>query len=80
MDNKEEIKQEVDARQKKCPMPIILMAKAIKTVEKGDLIKVLATDCVFELDIKKWCEKTGNKLISFEHKETEKIAIIRKEE
>ena len=39
-----EISQRVDARGLSCPMPIVKTAQAVKTVESGNLIEVLATD------------------------------------
>lgn len=58
----------IDARGKSCPMPIVLMAKAIRTVEPGDGIVVQADDRAFPKDVEAWCSKTGNTLVSLAEK------------
>jgi TusA-related sulfurtransferase len=54
----------VDARGRSCPLPIVLLAKAIRTVEIGHAVVVLADDRAFPADVKAWCAKTGNELVS----------------
>ena len=53
----------IDARGKSCPMPIVLMAKAIGSVAPGELITVQADDRAFPQDVEAWCKKTGNVLV-----------------
>ena len=54
----------LDARGKSCPMPIVMTAKAIKALALGDRLFVLANDRAFPEDVKAWCTKTGNDLVS----------------
>lgn len=49
-----------------CPMPIVAMSKAIKSMSSGELLEVSATDLAFKLDVEAWAKKTGNVLESFE--------------
>jgi len=70
--------QEVDARDCKCPMPIVKIAQKIKTIQVGDQLKVLATDPVFKPDIEAWCRKTQNKLVEFIDGAEYATAIIEK--
>jgi len=58
-----EISQRVDARGLSCPMPIVKTAQAVKTVESGHLIEVLATDPGSVKDFAAWARTTGNELI-----------------
>ena len=58
-----EISQRVDARGLSCPMPIVKTAQAVKTVESGNLIEVLATDPGSVKDFAAWARTTGNELI-----------------
>lgn len=46
-----------------CPMPIIKTAKAMKTVEPGQMVEVLATDPGSQADFKAWAQSTGNQLV-----------------
>jgi tRNA 2-thiouridine synthesizing protein A len=54
----------IDARGKSCPMPIVLLAKAAKETAPGDTITIQADDRAFPEDIKAWCNKTKNELLS----------------
>ena len=53
----------LDARGLKCPMPIVKTAQAIKTVEQGELLEVLATDPGAVADFGAWSRSTGNELV-----------------
>lgn len=54
----------LDARGKSCPMPIVLIAKAIRDVPVGGGLFVRADDRAFPQDVEAWCKKTGNPLVS----------------
>ena len=56
----------IDAKGLKCPGPIVKVADTVKTLEYGQKIYVEATEDAFASDIKVWCERTGNKLISID--------------
>ncbi len=58
-----EITQTVDAKGLSCPMPIVKTAQAIKTIESGEVLEVLATDAGSVKDFAAWCKSTGNELI-----------------
>lgn len=58
-----EITVTVDARGLSCPMPIVKTAQAIKTVEPGQVLEVLATDPGSVKDFAAWCKSTGNELV-----------------
>jgi tRNA 2-thiouridine synthesizing protein A len=53
----------LDARGLKCPMPIVKTAQAMKTVEVGQLLEVLATDPGAVADFAAWSRSTGNELV-----------------
>ena len=44
-------------------MPIVKTAQAIKTVDAGAVIEVLATDAGSVKDFAAWCRSTGNELV-----------------
>jgi TusA-related sulfurtransferase len=54
----------VDATGTACPIPIIELAKAIRRVEAGQLIALLATDPAAKQDVAAWCAATGHQLVS----------------
>ncbi|MHB8340797.1 MAG: sulfurtransferase TusA family protein [Mycobacteriales bacterium] len=47
-----------------CPLPVIKTSQAIKKVEVGQLLELLATDPGVEPDMKAWTSRTGNELVS----------------
>jgi len=70
---------DVDARGLKCPLPIVRLTKAVKKSTKGDKIRIQADDRAFEPDVRAWCRKTGNALVSLSQEGGVVIAVIRKE-
>lgn len=67
--------KEIDARGMQCPGPIVEVFKAAKAAQPGDEINVQVTDKGFIEDIKTWCRKTGNELVSLEDGQTIKATI-----
>jgi len=58
-----EINQTVDAKGLACPMPIVRTAQAMKVVDSGAYVEVLATDPGSTKDFVAWCRSTGNELV-----------------
>jgi TusA-related sulfurtransferase len=53
----------VDARDLMCPMPILAATKAMRLLEPGQVLKVLATDKGALSDFPAWAEDTENELL-----------------
>ena len=68
----------LDARGQSCPLPIVLVAKAIKALAVGDRIVVSADDRAFVPDIQAWCRKTGHELVGVENRPSHVEATIEK--
>jgi TusA-related sulfurtransferase len=51
----------VDARGKRCPVPVIELAKALPTVAVGEVVEVLADDPAARVDIPVWCRMKGQR-------------------
>ena len=60
------MKIEVNAIGLVCPEPIMLLHKAIRDSDAGDLIELVASDKSTERDVEKFCEFLGHKLIEKE--------------
>jgi tRNA 2-thiouridine synthesizing protein A len=54
----------VDARNLMCPMPVLAATKAMRMLDPGQVLKVLATDRGALSDIPAWAEDTDNELLS----------------
>ena len=52
-----------------CPIPVVKMAQAIKTVPLAGIIEATATDPGVIADIPAWCRTTGHKLVSMARQE-----------
>ena len=61
-----------------CPGPIMKLAKKIKAMEDGQVLKITASDAGFSKDVPGWCTKTGNDLISIDSDKGIYTALIRK--
>jgi tRNA 2-thiouridine synthesizing protein A len=49
-----------------CPLPVVKTAQAIKTIEVGQVLELLATDPGVEPDMRAWSSRTGNELLGIE--------------
>jgi tRNA 2-thiouridine synthesizing protein A len=46
-----------------CPMPVVKTSKAIKTIEVGQVLEMVATDPGSPPDMVAWAKQTGHELI-----------------
>ncbi|WP_078504285.1 cysteine desulfurase/sulfurtransferase TusA family protein [Streptomyces viridochromogenes] len=56
----------VDSLGKRCPIPVIELAKVIGEVPVGGLVRVLSDDEAARLDIPAWCEMRGQEYVGEE--------------
>jgi len=56
--------QVLDASGLLCPMPIVKTNKAIKELQPGQILKVIATDAGYPPDIEAWSRQTGNPVLN----------------
>jgi TusA-related sulfurtransferase len=50
----------VDARGRRCPLPVIDLARALPGVRQQDVVEVLADDPAAATDIPAWCRMRGH--------------------
>jgi tRNA 2-thiouridine synthesizing protein A len=70
--------QVLDARGLLCPMPIVKSAKAMKEMEPGQVLKIMATDRGASADIPAWAEDTGNELLASHEEGDVFVFFVRK--
>jgi tRNA 2-thiouridine synthesizing protein A len=58
-----DIAQTLDCRGLVCPMPVIKLSKAIKTIEKGAVLEMLATDPGSVPDLEAFRKQTGHEIV-----------------
>lgn len=54
---------ELDCRGLPCPTPVIRLARAIGSVEVGDLVGVVADDAAAATDVPAWCRMRGHEYV-----------------
>jgi len=68
----------IDAKGQKCPMPVLLTSRGIKTIESGQVMLVEATDGGSKSDIPSWAKDTGNELLESGSEDGVYSFVIRK--
>lgn len=53
----------IDAIGKKCPLPIIMLAKRIADVPVGNLVEVTADDPAAKADVPAWCRLKSHEFV-----------------
>jgi tRNA 2-thiouridine synthesizing protein A len=72
------ITRTVDARGSFCPGPLMELIRAIRESQVGDTIAVYSSDKGSKVDIPKWVEKAGHRLVSLEAREGFDEIIVEK--
>jgi tRNA 2-thiouridine synthesizing protein A len=68
----------IDARGSACPVPILELARALRGIQPGEEVLLLATDPAIEADLRAFCGATGHVLLSLRAGNGEYRAHLRK--
>ena len=63
-----------------CPMPIIKTAKAIKEIDIGQVLEIIADDEGIVEDMPNWCKMTGHEYLGIEQHNDGFKAYVRKKQ
>ena len=66
---------EVDARGKACPMPVLMLAKALR---EHPLVKLQADDPAARADVEALCESAGHEVVSLASAGRVLTAVVRR--
>jgi len=72
------ISRTVDARGSFCPGPLMELIRAIRESQVGDVIAVYSSDKGSKIDIPKWVEKAGHRLVALETRDGYDEIIVEK--
>jgi tRNA 2-thiouridine synthesizing protein A len=61
--------RQVDALGQACPLPVIMLARAITEAELGEQVEVLADDPGAKVDIPVWCRMKRHELVAVDRAE-----------
>ncbi len=68
----------MDAIGRRCPVPVIELAKVIGDVPVGGTVRVLSDDEAARLDIPAWCEMRGQEYVGEEGAEKGTAYLVRR--
>jgi len=68
----------LDVKGMACPLPVLRANRALRALEPGDRLRVLATDRAAVADFKAFCHETGHALVAQGEKEGVFSFTIRK--
>lgn len=69
----------VDARGSYCPGPLMELIRAIREGQVGDVIAVFSSDAGSKMDIPKWVEKAGHRLVGVEARDGYDEIVVEKQ-
>ncbi|TAK00787.1 MAG: sulfurtransferase TusA family protein [Chloroflexota bacterium] len=72
------INRTIDARGSFCPGPLMELIRGIREAQVGDVLAVLSSDKGSKVDIPKWIEKAGHRLIAVETLEGHDRILVEK--
>ena len=70
--------QVLDVKGLNCPLPILRAKKALKDMDTGATLEVLATDPGAVKDFEAFCRTTGNELVESDQQDTIYRFVIRR--
>ena len=78
LETKPTITRTIDARGSFCPGPLMELIRGIREAQVGDVLAVLSSDKGSKIDIPKWIEKAGHRLVSVETRDGYDEIIVEK--
>ena len=72
------ITRTIDARGSFCPGPLMELIRGIRESQVGDVLAILSTDKGSKIDIPRWIEKAGHRLIAVETRDGYDEIVVEK--
>lgn len=69
----------VDARGSYCPGPLMELIRVIRESQVGDVLAIYSSDKGSKIDIPKWVEKAGHRLVALETRDGYDEIIVEKQ-
>ena len=69
---------QLDVRGMACPLPVLRANRALRSLEAGDRLRVLATDRAAIADFQAFCRETGHDLLAWSEDSGTLSFVIRK--
>ncbi len=55
--------KDIDVVGKACPIPLITVAREVRTMQKGQLLRIIGNDPLFEVTILDFCRERGHEVL-----------------
>ena len=65
-----EFDKEIDARNLKCPLPILRCKKGLAEIQASETLKIVATDPSAVKDFQAFCKQTGHELLQMDEEDS----------
>ncbi|MCC6522540.1 MAG: sulfurtransferase TusA family protein [Polyangiaceae bacterium] len=69
--------REVDVVGKACPLPLIELAKAVRTLQPGQTVRITGNDPIFEESIVELCREAGHEVLETDRRGRTVCMLIR---
>ncbi len=66
----------IDTRGLSCPLPVLKVRKAMRSIEPGTAVRVLATDPLADQDLRAYCAASGCAFLSLEKLDGDVLCIV----
>ncbi|HWJ17694.1 MAG TPA: sulfurtransferase TusA family protein [Geobacterales bacterium] len=66
----------IDTRGLSCPLPVLKVRKAMRSIENGTEVWVLATDPLADQDLRAYCEASGCAFLSVDKLDGDVLCIV----
>jgi TusA-related sulfurtransferase len=73
-----QVTRTIDARGSYCPGPLMELIRGIREGQVGEVLAVWSTDAGSRIDIPKWVEKAGHRLVGIETRDGYDEIIVEK--
>ena len=57
------VDKEINVVGKACPIPLITLAREVRTMQKGQTIRIIGNDPTFEASVNDFCQERGHKVL-----------------
>ncbi len=59
-----------------CPLPLMLLAKAMESLTKGQSIEIIGNDPIFESSVRDFCKTNGHTIVKVRPGKKRSVSII----
>lgn len=69
------VDRDIDVMGKACPIPLITLAKEVRTLRKGQLVRIIGNDPMFEESVLDFCREGSHEVLETS-REGKKVIIV----